>query len=359
MKRKIAILTQPLGMNYGGILQNFALQKVLKNLGHNPVTINRWTNHNVSPLRAALYYFKIENITYKKTFDFLKKHIALTEKIDSDQKIINHFAFSNYDAIIVGSDQTWRPRMSPNIYNYFLDFFEKRNHNHVKKISYATSFGTSDWEFTEPQTEKVKVLVKQFDAVSVREDSGIQLCKEYLDTEAVHVLDPTMLLTRKDYDQLFENKKYPNNEGIFAYVLDQKNENDIIINKISSYFKKEVFRNQAKHTYSTTERSRKYPALETWIKSFSDADFIITDSFHGTVFSILYKKPFLTIVNSSRGAARFFSLLKPLGLEHRLIQTNEEVKPELLNEIIDYNSVEGKLEVLKKKSLSFLKEALV
>lgn len=358
MKKKIAILTQPLGMNYGGILQNYALQKILEKMGHDPITINRWTNHNVSPLRVALYYFKIENTVYRKTFNFLKKHVALTGKIDSDQKIITHFRDFKYDAVIVGSDQTWRPKMSPNIYNYFLDFLQGKDSSNIKKIAYATSFGTSDWEFTVEQTNKIKVLIKQFDSISVRENTGVDLCKEFLGTDVQHVLDPTMLLSSNDYDQIFANKKYPDNKGIFAYVLDRNNENDLIINKISSYFKKDIFRNQAQYSISKKQKSKKYPALETWVKSFSDADFIITDSFHGTVFSILYKKPFVTIVNKNRGAARFYSLLEPLGLQMRLVESEDHVTSVLLNQIIDFKSVSDKLEILKENSLSFLQKSL-
>lgn len=354
-KKAIAILTQPLGMNYGGILQNYALQKTLQKLGHKPVTVNRLLNHNVSSLRAALYYFKIENTIYKKTFNFLKKYISLTRKIDSNQKIIDHFATTKYDAIIVGSDQTWRPKMSPNIYNYFLDFLPANTK--MKKISYASSFGTSKWEFSEDQTATIKPLISRFDAISVREKSGVELCKQYLDADATHVLDPTMLLYKEDYDKLFSNKGYLENRGIFAYVLDKKSETDVVLQKISGYFNKDVFRNQSKTTYSN-EKSKKFPAVETWVKSFDDADFIVTDSFHGTVFSIIYQKRFISIINKDRGAARFYSLLEPLGLSHRLVETADEVNFELLNEVIDYKLVEKKLNVLREKSLSFLQDAL-
>src|SRR5690606_15864360 len=120
----------------------------------------------------------------------------LSHKITSDSgmKALNNIGFDTY---IVGSDQCWRPKYSPNITNYFLDFLNDKQN--VIRISYAASFGTSDWEFNEPETKMCRDLIQKFDAVSVRESSGIELCQKYLDKEAQHVLDPTMLLELDDY----------------------------------------------------------------------------------------------------------------------------------------------------------------
>lgn len=357
MKKKIAILTQPLGVNYGGILQNYALQTVLKKMGHHPITINRWENNPTSWFNKQFYYFKLENIFYKNNFNFLRNNVNLTRRLDADKKFYNHFKKNIYDAFVVGSDQTWRPKFSPNIDNYFLDFLTNKKINSIRTLAYASSFGTAEWEFTDIQTHNAKVLVKQFDAVSVREDSGVDLCKNYLGIEAELVLDPTMLVDIDDYRKLYANKNFGKRAGIFVYVLDTKDENDQIINHIAHQLNLKIFRNQPQSAVNSNEKTvkgRKYPPLESWIKAFDDAKFIVTDSFHGTVFSILYNKPFIAIVNKKRGASRFTSLLQKLGLENRLIEDITGVNEKLLSEKIDYFTVNKKLEVLKKQSLEFL-----
>ncbi len=361
MKKKIAILTQPLGINYGGILQNYALQTVLKKLGFFPVTINRWNNYSIPWFRMQIYYFKLHKVFYKDNFKFIKKHINLTEKLDSDKKFYKHVKNNHYDGFVVGSDQTWRPDYSPNIYNYFLDFLKDTPSNGIKKIAYASSFGKEEWTYDEKTTHEVKELVKQFNAVSVREDSGVDLCKKYLDIEAIHVLDPTMLLTKEDYRKLYKNKIYQDRKGIFVYVLDKTDNKEAIIRKVSQEKELDIFINQplfTKKGKKTSVKNRIYPPLETWVKAFDDADFIITDSFHGTVFSILYQKPFFAIPNQVRGVARFTSLLKPLGLENRIINSVDDISEELLNRSIDYDKVFKSLKEMQLKSLEFLTKAL-
>lgn len=359
MKKKIAILTQPLGVNYGGILQNYALQTVLKRLGHHPVTLNRWSNYNIAWWKMQRYYLKLHHVFYKDNFKFIKKHLHLTNKLDSDRKFYNHTHKNKYDAFIVGSDQTWRPDYSPNIYNYYLDFLDGQHD--IKKIAYATSFGTSEWNYQKYDESKIKLLAKQFHAVSVREDSGVNLCKNYLNIEASHVLDPTMLLTKEDYRKLYKNKIYQDRKGIFVYVLDKTDNKEAIIRKVSQEKELDIFINQplfTKKGEKTSVKNRIYPPLETWVKAFDDADFIITDSFHGTVFSILYQKPFFAIPNQVRGVARFTSLLKPLGLENRIINSVDDISEELLNRSIDYDKVFKSLKEMQLKSLEFLTKAL-
>src|SRR5690606_7594300 len=157
MKKKIAILTQPLGSNYGGIIQNYALQKVLKDLGHEPITINRkgseWTKAiklwrrlknliNIHVLnKNRLTPSDLEKIT-EHTQKFINENIQLSPLIENTTDLKKHFNKNDFDAVIVGSDQTWRPKYSPNIYNYYLDFL--KDNNQIKKLAYASSFGTAE-----------------------------------------------------------------------------------------------------------------------------------------------------------------------------------------------------------------------
>lgn len=375
MKKKIAILTQPLGQNYGGIIQNFALQKVISNQGHLPITINRHKNKVYSFARVFLYdlkmvffnMFKNDGKNYltskkrkeliKNNTKFIRNFLTLTTKIDSDDKLIQHFKKNKYDVIIVGSDQTWRPKYSPNIFNYYLDFLGE-NSNKSKCIAYASSFGTDDWEYTSEETQRVEILAKQFDAISVREESGINLCNTYLKVDAELVLDPTLLLNAEDYSQflnLTENNTSKNK--LYTYVLDNSEEKSGFLNKSSKLLDLELSNVWTETNVSENKfKNLITPPLENWLAGFKNAEFVITDSFHGTVFSILFKKPFISFVNKERGASRFESLLGKLGLENRLIYDIQNFDMSILNEPIHYEEVHQKLEILKENSIKFLKE---
>lgn len=374
--KKIAILTQPLGNNYGGIIQNYALQKVLVDNGLQPVTINRIDFNPNSRLKIGLSIFKLwllKKILNQKLFtttdqkkiyynnqQFIYKNINLSAKIDNTKSLLDHFRKKKYDAVIVGSDQTWRPSYSPNIYNYFLDFLEVDKE--ITKVAYATSFGTDQWEFTKEETQRCKELAKTFDKISVREKSGIDLCKKHLDFIPEFVLDPTMLLKKEDYLQLIASKNLPKRSGVFSYILDETDETYNVIEEVSELLKLEHFTNQPKNRTiekkSTQLEDHVYPPLEGWLQAFSEADFIVTNSFHGTVFSIIFNKPFVSIAHSERGASRFHSLLSLFGLEDRLL-TDKNKLNEIVMKPIDYAVVNQKLEELRKHSISFLRTSLL
>lgn len=373
MKKKIAILTQPLGRNYGGIIQNYALQKVLKDLGHEPETINRRRESEFSNLKRFLSSVK-KNILkkilhkniitksdwtkiYKNNHDFLKKHIQRSKLIETTKELSSYFSQKQFDTVIVGSDQTWRPKYSPDIFNFYLDFL--KDSSSIRKIAYASSFGTSNWEYSGQETKICKELIQQFDAVSVREDSGVILCEKYLNAKAVHMLDPALLLYAEDYDQLIDLPK--TNTGLFTYVLDSSFETTQFITGIAKELKLDIHKSQGLTFTPKVKLDFKeyiYPPLENWLKGFRDADFIITDSFHGTVFSIIFNKLFISLVNSKRGASRFESLLSQLGLKERLIYDFKDFDKRKLMKSIDYSSINKKLDILKKESLNFLEKNL-
>lgn len=381
---KIAILTQPLHNNYGGNLQNFALQTALKKMGHDPVTIDRHRFIKVRT-RLKLAYFKRLVFHYLKGMEkpklrdyfskskdkvdrvqvirFIETYINKTPRLYSDLAVKKAFLENKFDAVIVGSDQCWRPIYSPNINTYFLDFLE--NDQSIQKITYAASFGTDEWEFDEQKTQMAKKLIKQFDAVSVREKQAVELVKNKLNSEASFVLDPTLLLDKEDYQTVINAHQppLPKKQGVYTYVLDTGGWKGEVINKVSENFDAKVYNNQPKATIENpSDNPDDYiiPSIEGWIKGFSDADFIVTDSFHGTVFSILFNKPFISLLNSSRGASRFYSILSEFGLEERLVTEYDEAKINaLLSENINYRQVDAKLEQLKQRSEGFLKEWLI
>lgn len=370
MNKKIAILTQPLETNYGGIIQNYALQKVLKDLGYEPTTIDRRGGNNISKFKLLISRIKTEiyknllkknvlsetdrNRITRNTRAFLKKEIQMSPLIQSTVDLKNYFQNQNFYAVIVGSDQTWRPKYSPEIFNFYLDFLS--GNRAIKKLAYASSFGTEEWEYTKDETQRCKELICEFDAISVREDSGLDLCKNYLNADVVHLLDPTLLLTAHDYSKLISQSK--KTKGLFTYVLDDSPEKLGFIQNVAEKLNLKHTTNQPKYKFDSavkrTLTDYVLPPLEGWLQGFRDADFVITDSFHGTVFSIINRKPFIAIVNQARGASRFESILEQLGLNDRLVYKVSDFDLNNLNKPINYDSVHLRLEQLKKESLDFL-----
>ena len=375
---KIGILTQPLLNNYGGLLQAYAMQSVLKSLGHDAWIIDREYKKS-SLVRTILLNVKRflitrkilnrpnsifqpslieENIINENTTYFKQTYInPITLPINSD-KVMRKLKSLNFDGYLVGSDQVWRPKYSPNILNYFLDFVE--DSSVVKKISYAASFGVSEWEFNSKDTLLCKKLIHKFDAVSVREKSGVQLCKEHFDIEAVHNIDPTMLIEVDTYTKLIKAENEPNNLGtLMLYILDSSKEKDVLISKVEGKLDLISFtvmaKNKLKRDSYKNIQDCILPSVTKWLKGFEDAKFVITDSFHGCVFSILFNKPFIAIGNKERGVARFYSLLKLFGLENRLITDLNDITDELIFDQINWPLVNTILKEEREKSTSFLR----
>ena len=361
---KIGILTQPLHANYGGLLQNYALQQMLLRAGHKVETIDWYPSYN--PLRERLYRLKramlsvffpekYPKLRYKITEEernviqrninhFISTYINHTEKVRSEEGFITKAKEGNYDAYVVGSDQCWRPRYNAFLSSMFLDFVKGEK---TKRIAYAASFGTDQWEFTQEMTSICAPLAQKFDFVSVREDSGVKLCKEHLGVNAVHVLDPTLLLAKEDYIHLIEAEKEPKAKGtLFNYILDPDSVKSAFINRVAKERELKSFQvlpkcqeeTRTKQDVKNRIKDCVFPGVTTWLQAFMDAEMTIVDSFHGMVFSIIFNKPFWVIGNANRGMSRFTSLLKVFHLEDRLLDANQLQEVDI-NRPVDWASV--------------------
>ncbi|UCU92211.1 polysaccharide pyruvyl transferase family protein [Hydrogenophaga taeniospiralis] len=332
---KIAILTQPLGHNYGGIMQAWALQKILKRMGHDPITIDRRSNsrsflHRVTnaarrtilnPIRYGSLAPKNEiSVDTKNTRRFIQEEIKMSPMFVNSAQLSDHFKKSNYDVAIVGSDQTWRPAYSPNLKNFYLDFLHSQI---IKKIAYASSFGVDQWELGPLETKQCALLAQSFDFISVREKSGVNLCEKHLGVKADVALDPTLLLTHDDYRKLIDNKNRSSSDtgGLYVFLLDRTPEKNAVSQKISRELGLKIFTHDAVPYEIGDAPIQKYtmPTVHDWLSGFERADYIVTDSYHGMLFSIIFNKPFLVFENDFRGASRFSSLLEQLDLEGKMI----------------------------------------
>ena len=368
---RIGILTLPLHTNYGGILQAYALQTVLERMGHQVVILDRPFHRNgltfcmkvkAYPKRLIKKYLlrrknvrifqeeyidKVQPIVEKYTRMFIHKYLHI-RKVADMWTLSEH----DFDMLVVGSDQVWRPTSHVSIYNSYLDFAERWN---VKRMAYAASFGTDNWEYTSVEAEKCKHLVQLFDKVTVREKSGVGLCLEKFGIHADFVLDPIMLLDSKDYMHLFDDDKASTDKHILlVYILDMNEEKKALVNRIAKQKQLiPLFVNSEVENLQANLEKRIQPPVENWLKGFYEADFVITDSFHACVFSILFNKPFVVYGNKSRGLARFSSLLSTFHLENRFISSAEEYK-ELPD--IDFVSVNKVLNQMRDTSIKYLKQ---
>lgn len=342
---KIGILTLPLHTNYGGILQAYALQTILKDMGHDACLID-----------GGIY----TKAKWKIILNFLKQYILSFGKIKSQHLYsfnLRKFIKNNinilddkvkedtFDAIIVGSDQVWRSIYTKNIEYYFLDFAKKWN---IKRIAYAASFGIDYWDYSNEKTNICKSLAALFDYISVREESGIKLCKDNLNVDATMMVDPTLLLSVEKYIKIAAQNKTKINGKLLVYILDKTNKKNEVLNYLSRINHMECFSLNPSPTLIN-----QYPSIEYWLDGFSEAEYVFTDSFHGCVFSIIFNIPFIAYANKERGMARFKSLLKLFDLENRLIYDINDL-PKALDNPINWKKVNECLkthQVLAQKTI--------
>lgn len=264
----------------------------------------------------------------------------------------------------MGSDQIWRvPFAKPNIETYFADFITNKK---IKKIAFSASFGTDEIEFSNRQIKSCKELISTFILITVREKSGLHLINDIFKWHTLQppqqTIDPTLLLRKEDYMQLFADKNYTNENkgGLFYYILDMTEEKKNIINNISRILNIKPFTvNYKSNHWSQPLEDRIVPPIEKWLKAFNDASFVFTDSFHGSVFSIIFNKNFISIGNKTRGMGRFTSLFDLYQLSNRLIYNDFEHIEYLVYESIDWTQVNNITERETDRALSLLTNAIL
>lgn len=358
--KKIGVLTLPTLTNYGGILQAYALVYTLRKLGYDAWLINRRWNSENNGFVHKVKKFVYHQFVIRKFDKFVEKYIKpRTEEIASRAEM-NAIRCEGFNGYVVGSDQVWRVKNVRGAdYNFFLDFTKN---DVVKRISYAASFGVDYWDDNKDSQQsiaEVKPLLQKFDAVSVREDSGVKICKECFDVDAVQVLDPTLLLSKDEYLSAFKLKHNKEKKYIAVYILDMTDDKKKIIQTVSEKLKLPVmYINEPKTKCSFLPQSLSEmvkPGVESWLQAINDASFVLTDSFHGTAFSIIFEKEFLVIGNKQRGLTRFTSLLRALNLDNHIIMNSENFDMEAINSNIDYQKVNLLKEKLQEFSNFFLK----
>lgn len=321
---KVAIVTQPLMANYGGILQNYALQQVLKQLGHEPVTIDWLPTTPLKWYLRGLVRMVVKGVPYRPLFyvrperfdAFVRSKLSLTPTVHCYRKSL----VEGMDALVAGSDQVWRPGYSPRLLPDM--FFRFAGDFGGIRMAYAASFGTDHWEASPSLKACCRRYAKAIHPVSVREKTGIDICRQELGMDAVQMPDPVFLLPAEAYLDLCAGIPRTEEPYIAAYILDERKEVVSQLAQTAAESGLPIRRCTAGRDATLT--------VEEWLALFRDAREVVTDSFHGSVIARLLNKKCTTICNEQRGKTRFDELNR-LGTD---------------------------LEALRQKGLSFLRDAL-
>ncbi len=335
--------------NYGSAFTYYALCSLLEDMGKRPILVKL-------PTKSGAPW----DTDTKISIDFLGKYFEITRYRDfSHLHEVNYFC----DAFMLGSDQMWRVDSLRTVgYSFFLDFVDKDK----KKIAFSTSFGNEHFSDDEEITQTAGDFLRRFDAISVREKSGIDVCRREFGVEAQQVLDPVFLCKKEAYERVVANvndevpKKY-----LLCYILDPNHEKQEAAKRIAEKEGLEIitilgmkeYANAINNWSTGTVLPKVTP--EQFIYYIKNCSYLMTDSHHGTCFGIIFEKPYAAIVNAHRGATRFETVADALGLKDRLFYNALDIcDSEKPFENIDYSKVQKKLQPEIERGMNWLKKAL-
>lgn len=346
---KAIILTFSKEDNRGANLQAYALFSYLKRndiiVDFLDIQLPDKTINLKGRILRTINNFLAGRFRMKSGFTFTKKYYTLDELNRNPPQA---------DLYIVGSDQVWNPEITnsldPRI--YFLTFLPQK----VRKIAYAASFGRDQWIATVYDSE-IKQSLHTFQAIGVREDSGVEICRQFFHVDNVEcVLDPTLLLDSKEIDSLLPSQRQIRNQ-IFGYYLYRNKSIDNMSICISDFLNLPFDK-----TFKTKGvfRLLQFYGVKTWLKKICKAEFVITNSFHCMVFCILMRKRFVVLPAFPGRETRMLSLLRKIGLGERYFDSMEDLekRQSVLFEDIDYDSVVKLLENYKLQSFQFIQKAI-
>lgn len=368
MKKNIIIVTFNKAHNYGAMLQEYALLKKTSELGNSKVLnyndFNIAKNYKyiglgygsfLSRLKMIIKYIIFFNINRKRYYafdDFEKKFIRLTQKECSSIEDIDS-CIKNIDILITGSDQVWNPQITNGLSDIYALNFGKKD---IKRISYAASLGSS--KIDKKMQNEYKDKISKLDCISVREESGAKALKNVIKNKEIDVtLDPTLLLEKSDWDKIADDGIKEKNKYILAYIVQKNFEQIKIVNKISEETGLKVIHFEKIGRYENILRSAYTSGPQDFVSLIKNAEYVVTTSFHATVFSIIFNKKFWVVPHKVTGC-RVTDLLNKLGISNRSVSTLEEFNKKDYNENIDYKKVNEILEKEREKSIKWLIDAI-
>lgn len=375
-KMKIGIVTFFCVPNYGAMLQAYALWKYLEERGHEVEFIDyAFGNTRRIPLWKCFVARRLHNyfdVIRKKLKSYVRFDIVSFSDVFPRTKRLETFAELEtigvrYDAIIVGSDQMWNPLWcsGENLPVVMLDFAAKG----VKRIAYAVSFGTKEWKQEQNAAEAGRLL-REFDAISVREESGMKLVQELSGRDdAKWMVDPTLLHSASFYESLLNVECRKRHRYVFSYMLEEWMNDENLESVIQAVMAAKGI--DEIHTDKVSVGGLWSPICKmfdvqskvpvgTWLSEIANSDFVVTNSFHGTVFSILFHRPFVAMPVSGKMSGmneRIVSLLSMAGLRSRIVNIEDlDGCRDVVGSVINWDEVDRKLDAERLRSDIFLKK---
>jgi len=362
--KKIGILTYHACFNYGACLQAYALQQTIMKYQPDCEIIDYQSDilRNISDVFSKKITHPkelVKNITRSPYYTQLKKRQELFEKFINDDLIISECCknendvekqVKNYECIVCGSDQTWNLDPSIRYQNlvYYLNFPKNE-----RRVTYATSFG--QWiEKVHEHEEEILPWIDTYDLLSMREESGVQYLREK-GFKCEHVLDPTFLLDVSEYDKIC-SKPIINEPYVLMFSWNGAKEVIQATKLIAKKLKCKAINiiPPPRSMFCGIERKLDVGPRE-FLSLIKNARCIVTNSFHGTVFSTIYEKPFVSVVSGVSDTRRH-SLMKSIGLSDRLLKPDEIDLDKIMNSNFENSKI--LLENLKEKSLNYLIKAI-
>jgi hypothetical protein len=366
---KISVITLHTVKNYGSVLQTYATQSKLEQMGAEVEFVDYWRENNLgknsinwvlslserwnrNPLTRLIYKAVKYPSLWKGTITFgrfVKRHIILTPRryltlseLAKDPPVA--------DLYCTGSDQVWNSTWNGGVEKpYFLDYVPENK----KRIAFAASFGKTELDSKERKT--AIPLLQKYSKISVRESSGVRILEKMGISHAVQIMDPTLLLCEKDWKKLTAKRK-TRQEYVLIYQLNPNKDFDNYAKRVAKKKKMRLIRVSTEYCHAFRPGHLVWcPSVENWLSLFYYADFVLTDSFHGTAFSIIFKKQF-AVIYPPKYFDRLKNILDLTGLENRVVGDYENFSP--IREKIDYRPVNEILARERAKADAFLKEAL-
>lgn len=360
---EVGVITYHRSINYGAQLQAFALIKVLQNLGHqaeiidcNSIGVGKIFHWNLKSLRGFLGALRnnalsiLTEFKRRKLFDnFVENYIPKSEPCTTQESLKK--IVKKYDYVITGSDQVWHPQICEGKKFFFLDIPIPS----TKKIAYAPSFGVDN--YSQQEASVYMPLINKIEHLSVRETTGNEVIERYLGKKVKEVVDPTILLDKEEWEKLTSAPKY-SDYILYFTILDEPSGMDTLVRKIADKKKLKIVRiGSVRDILKSGFINGRISGPLDFLSLVKNADVVVTSSFHGLVFSILFHKDFIGVLNNNERNSRLKDLAQKLGLSDRLISnfidfdlTN--IKP------INWKKIDNIISELRKDSLIFLDNAI-
>lgn len=336
--------------NYGQVLQAYALQRYLRECGHDPYLIKyRHWKHKKNRSRVRKTLSDIGDRFATNPFDSFRKQLRFSKSYWSNEDLVRQPPEA--DIYIVGSDQVWNPNFIVPVEPYFLRFGDAD----VPRIAYAASFGHQD--LPDECKEAFAHHLKTLDAISVRETSGVQICNELGIRNARYVVDPVFLLRVEDWDALSRdapNRKQGSTANCFIYTI--KSRGIPLLESAEDYLESSAQFYRTKLTLHSNEKPKNQPGISEWLRKIQTADLVVTNSFHATAFCIIFHTNFIALLASGESEGmnqRLINLLESVGLSEKILQTDTDIESRIESPI-DWDAVDAKIAMLREDSENYL-----